>query len=581
MRPFRTLHDLCPVAALVLLAACAPASDDAARDVATPAAPPAGTFEFFGADAYNVPYDVTVPSGATSEETLTALGTFAWKEFIALNWPASYGVAGFPANQRGEPNTNVSTAAFTQVDSAPRVWQTYMHRVEIFPMADSGGSYPDYPMSFDTPPQYYYRGVDGGIPPCDGTGGDLSTLTTYFNNLDETSEIGLCTLFVDGDPNAVGAPPPEGAEFYQGLPGQPRRFIYQAKANETMFDYISGNDLYDMDTRWALGQTTFTQVTTEQKGGVAPCPDGVLCFPPGVARGQPGATEGAIEVKATWRQLTADEYNSGRFLTATIINYTSNTDGDTCYQIIEDPGVKPLPAGTVVPYGVTGLHIIHKTTHFPTFVFATFEQVDNLDQSVPYNELFYYNFNVGIVNPEKQYVTQRAHPIPNAIVDLNQAVHDELRQLLGQNGYDDSVWNYYQLVGVQGAASDYADDIDFFLANVTTETNEVLRSFSGGLDMATGTIDPTQVNIYQGADTFVGGGCKGCHGNAQAGVAPPTGVSGGDGSFDFSFITANAPFDGTPDLINASVTEVPQNWYPQSPSRQVAHLSIPAHGAGF
>lgn len=578
------------IAALVLLsfAGCAGQQEELAT-TSNEAAETTGDRGFFGPTAYEVPYDVTLPgvpqgdfweeySALSSGEKLTALGTFAWKEFIALNWPTSYGVSGFPANQRGEPDTNVTTAQFTQVGQQARVWQTYRHRVEVFPMADSGGTYPGYPTSFDGPPQYFYRNPDfasNGIRPCGNpSGAELSTLTSYFNNLDETSEIGLCTLFVDADPTL---PPYTGPEpFYSGLPGQPRRFIYQAKANRAMFDYIYDNQYYDMGTRWAAGQATYTAVTTENQGGVAPCPGGILCFPPGDIS---TSTEGMIEVKATWRQLTADEYNSGRFLTATIINYTEDSStGETCYQIIEDPGTKPLPANTVVPYGLTGLHIIHKTTNFPTFVFATFEQVDNLDSTVPGNDLFYYNFNSGIVNPGKQYVTQRAHPIPDAIVDLNQAVHDELRSFLAANGYTDSVWNYYQLVGVQGEASDYANDIDFFLANVTTETNEVLRSFSGGLDMATGTIDPTKVNIYQGDQTFIGGGCKGCHGNAQAGVAPPAGVTGGDGSFDFSFITANAPFDGEPDLINADVNDIPANWYPDAAGQHTASLVLPPHG---
>ena len=50
---------------------------------------------------------------------------------------------------------------------------------------------------------------------------------------------------------------------------------------------------------------------------------------------------------------------------------------------------------------------------------------------------------------------------------------------------------------------------------------------------------------------FIGGGCKGCHDNAQEGASPPAGVPGtGKGSFDFSFITAQAPFEGTPDAVN-------------------------------
>ncbi|MGB0177984.1 MAG: hypothetical protein ACPF9D_12515, partial [Owenweeksia sp.] len=74
--------------------------------------------------------------------------------------------------------------------------------VEIYPKDTT-----NYNTNFDTPPQYFYE-IDGqsSIQKLnDPSAPALRNLTTVFNNLDETSEIDLCTVFVDGDPKAPGA----------------------------------------------------------------------------------------------------------------------------------------------------------------------------------------------------------------------------------------------------------------------------------------------------------------------------------------------------------------------------------------
>ena len=178
--------------------------------------------------------------------------------------------------------------------------------------------------------------------------------------------------------------------------------------------------------------------------------------------------------------------------------------------------------------------------------------------------MFYYNRNAGIVNPDRQVVTQRAHPISDPVEQINQQVHLQIRQAI-EGSFPDSVWLYYKLIGVQGPASDFQADIDFFLANIVTETNEVLRSFSGTLDNQNGTIDPTVLDLFKGDKSIIAGGCKGCHGNAQVGASEAAnqrdpGQNKKEGA-DFSFITANAPFDGKPDAINQPLLKVQPQWY--------------------
>ena len=527
--------------------------------------------DFLNEHAYEVPHDTATNNTLPKDQELERLAIFAWREFIALNWPSNY-TESVPT--RGTPDTAKTAVDFTQLGSAPLVWQTYKHRVEVYPQglydpSNNSHSYPGYQTSFDTVPFYRYRkGVNSTpvIPQCgeydpntmtwatvDGT--DLSKVT-LLNNLDETTEINLATMFVDGNPNAPGSKPTRGTPIWMNLATQPRRFIYQAKANRSMFDYVVNNQYYNQDVRMPAQQRTYQAVRNSGQGGLSACPqtvtaDSQICFPHGNNNTD---EEGNILIKATWRELTQEEATSGRFVTAEVIRYRNAKPNSSpgiggslpiCYEVI--PAV---PTDNTLPYGLAGLHIIHKTVNYPTYVFATFEQVDNLDQSKENNQLFYYNRNDGVINPAKQVITKRAHPISSAVENINDEVHRQIQDLLKANHLDESVWLYYKLVGIQGHAVDAGIDENFFLANIVTETNEVLRSFSGTLNTDTGTINPTQLNIHKGLTSYVGGGCKGCHGNAQVGPDP---ASTNDPlqkiSSDFSFITQGAPIT-TPDAIN-------------------------------
>ena len=189
----------------------------------------ADTVKFFNPTAYEVPYDAPPPMydcNNQPENELTCLAIFAWQEFIALNWPSSYNST---TNLRGQPDTTKTPIQFAQPDNSGQlVWQTYMHRVEIYPMANVDKKYPDYPTMFDYPPQYNYcgKGVIDDIPKCGAYNSSKMTWSVdttqrlqdvrLFNNLDETTEIDLATLFTDGDPAAPGTVPPPLTPFLYG-----------------------------------------------------------------------------------------------------------------------------------------------------------------------------------------------------------------------------------------------------------------------------------------------------------------------------------------------------------------------------
>jgi len=471
--------------------------------------------QFFEGKPYDVPHDVS----SEADSTQIALSVFAWREFIALNWPSTYSKDG----KRGLPDTSATVQDFLKASNTGQlVWHTYKHRVEMYPKDTA-----TYNTNFDTPPQYLYdediKGLNSSTP--------LSQIT-LFNNLDETSEINLCTLFVEPDPDAPGAGDYKNPGTASGLPGAPRRMIYEAKGNRAMFDYVVDQKLYEPILRSKRLRKTDSLIKNAGTGAVysTTLPADQIVFPFG-----DNATdeEGSIEIKATWRQLTLKEYNSGRFLTAPIIYYRGGTpkNPDPYGQAYYDT-IAATPTATSLPYGLVGLHIIHKTKTFPSYVFATFEQVDNLStEQESLNSLFYYNRNKNpFIAAGRQNVYTRSNPILADTQKVNDSVHAQIRNI--DSG---SVWQYYKLIGVQGHPVQNDNSTDYYLANIATETNAVLANFSGTLDTLRGGKNPKGINVYQGENKIVQGGCKGCHGNAQ--------------NADFSFITKDAPITDV-DFIN-------------------------------
>jgi hypothetical protein len=167
-------------------------------------------------NGYVVPADI--PGGAQAA-TLEEAAAFAWQEFIALNWPAvaQTGAAG----DRETPDTQTPFGTVDPTFGTPLVWQTFRHKVEIYP----GTGSPHGGANYDALPQYFYNaatvGGDGQVPPC-----DTASPTTPWNNLDEKSEIGLDEMFAGAGP---------GAQFT----GQ--QILYQAKANRVEYNYVVPN----------------------------------------------------------------------------------------------------------------------------------------------------------------------------------------------------------------------------------------------------------------------------------------------------------------------------------------------------
>jgi hypothetical protein len=140
-----------------------------------------------------------------------------------------------------------------------------------------------------------------------------------YNNLDESTQIGQNYLFF---PQTPGNP----------KPGTDAQVLFEARVNQYEWKFVNAN-YQNLQSQFSLSFTL---------------PDGT------------------VEVKAAWRPLSSIPANLRyRYHTAKVITY-SGTDSS------------PIPQ--VQDYALIALHIIHKSPNYPSFVFATFEQVDNLIQ---------------------------------------------------------------------------------------------------------------------------------------------------------------------------------------------------------
>jgi hypothetical protein len=291
----------------------------------------------------NPPYDSgPPPSGGAPEATPEQAAAFAWQEFIALNWPAG--------TQEGEPGQRDAPSATCRFgDPSPDcgllVWETFRSKVEIFP---GTGSPPGYTGStaatswgYDALPQYNYISQ---IPACDA--GAPSGLTPWIN-LDETDQITLDNMY-------AGVVRPDSS------PGNssPQLIRFLAKANRTQYVYVAENS--DPNS---IGQQWWSAVPADVVSATKAYLAQNQASPPAGSSTMVSLPYGTVEVKAGWRPLNPSELQSGRFH-AQRVRFYEGTPSAPCYRD--------------ATWGLVALHIIRKTPSAPYFVYATFEQADNL-----------------------------------------------------------------------------------------------------------------------------------------------------------------------------------------------------------
>ncbi len=276
----------------------------------------------------SVPGELNPSGGGAPKATLQQAAAFAWQEFIALNWPAVAQTGA--AQQRDTPDPR---CRFGDPDcTGPLVWETFRGKVEIFPGQGTppGFSSGDPSFGYDALPSYNYSIP---VPACDAP----PPAGTAWINLDETDQISLDSMFAGIAPASA--------------PGNsaPQLIRFLAKANRTEYVYVAGNGWYG-GVPGPIKNATRSYLEANQASPPAGSPQYV------------SLPTGTIEVKAGWRVLTPTELASGRFTTATARYY-------------ENP---QSPCYRQATFGLVALHVIQKTPSAPYFIYATFEQADNI-----------------------------------------------------------------------------------------------------------------------------------------------------------------------------------------------------------
>ena len=293
-----------------------------------------------------VPSELNPGHGGAPNATPEQSAAFAWQEFIALNWPAG--------PQEGKPNqrdTPSSTYRFGDPDyRGPTVWQTFRSKVEIFPGSGDPPGYPgpkgDLSFGYDALPRYNY-GTSITISASDPV---QANSPVPWINLDETDQITLDNMY-------AGVVEPSSS------PGNssPQLIRFLAKANRSQYVYVAGNSsATDTKKQW------WKSIPSDVRKATREYLKTHRASPPSGSKDLVSLPDGTIEIKAGWRPLNPGEVRSGRFHTQTVRFY-------------ENPsGVEGNFSFHDATWGLVALHIIQKTPTAPYFIYATFEQAENI-----------------------------------------------------------------------------------------------------------------------------------------------------------------------------------------------------------
>ncbi len=386
-------------------------------------------------------------------------------------------------------------------DLTPVAWETYMPRDVLF---NANGTLPPvwgtlvsdkYAQKFKTQKLLFSK-----------TKTKLLTFTSKFNQPDTITDLSPDQAAPFGKPNWLGAQ--NGTNLW-----------YEIVLNKDYYDFVVKKGYYNAITQH-----------DSVKAGIP------INFPQGEYNGKTGA----IEIKAAWMEVnnpSDKKWSRYKLSTATVLDHLSNQLRTTTVALV-------------------GLHILHKTQNQPTWVWATFEQIDNVPDS-NYLHPYGYNFynpkcttqNVKLQNGttvsvpctpniSPPYYLSQANPVPIQATRLNQIdpidaapINAKMQGQIKQF-YPNSVWQYYQLVDAIWSQSLQPDPTKPIQAPRNLNTSSML---SGEAIVANTTLE----TYVQSTNT-----CTSCH--VYSNIAPYPGDSANNNVFgDFSFAIQFAKYDPT------------------------------------
>jgi hypothetical protein len=366
----------------------------------------------------------TIPADSTGIPTQSNFNLYSWLTFVALNWPAS--------STTCTANVNQSILS----SQGPVVWETYLTDSDVFVTPPA------------KPSSWCPQTTSASRSPL------LARLASPLRRLVQARTVRKILVRQSKASDSLNANFPGIEEAVGGvLTDQNGRFVrYEITINADEYGYLTdpNNNLWNK-----AGQDSFTQTIT---------------FPNG-----PGTygSVGAIEIKAAWKVLSQREIDSKRFYTTRAI-------------VFNDDAGNPSPGRNPVTLGLVGLHMTHKTRQQPTWIWSTFEHVDNLKPppgspfgrkasffnpgcppatcpanaqtaAPPYTEL---NPNGTPINKPVQVM--RINPVGDSSAD---SLNKTFRTLL-----QGSVWANYELISTQWVGEAGTLPKPSFLANMVLET---------------------------------------------------------------------------------------------------------------
>ncbi|MEM7186244.1 MAG: hypothetical protein AAF466_06265 [Bacteroidota bacterium] len=266
-------------------------------------ADPTLVFKFMGADATQRMFD-----------------TYAWKSFIALNWPNKNG-------QRGVPNTEMT---FSGNETSPTVWETYKATFEVFQPGTIDWNPVDQPWN-DAMPEF-------APPSCQDVDYDF-VITMASKTRDVANETGQAFA----------------GSFGYLVDQNKNRVRYEVLFNQTEFEYLIGE-----------GRAASLNLTPSGPKGL----ENKVRFPDtrtDTVRGQ-----GSIEIKSAWKELCVDESCKQR-------DGKNRAEAEKRY-LVRDALIYDSETKTcrTAPMALVGLHIARKTYYAPQWIWITFEHKDNV-----------------------------------------------------------------------------------------------------------------------------------------------------------------------------------------------------------
>ncbi|MEO8374759.1 MAG: hypothetical protein ABI471_06010 [Sphingomonas bacterium] len=460
---------------------------------------------------------------------------YSWQMFFALNWPT---------NNQGKAAPSLTNTSF----GAPH-WTLWHNSSSIF---QPDGATPAA-CGFKSSNRPLLLRRDLSKPVSRGLKAFSAAATA---NADPRATRFLGVISAVGELNASNLSDIKQA-FSGPLVDQYGEFVYyEIMIDPQEVDYLCANNLYNIN-----GQVAFSQ-----GGGKVNMPFGTPHLD----------WSGSTELKFAWRILQKGKDDFSRFYTTPAVVIDLGPDG----QQVERK----------VTVGLVGMHIAHKSSTSPQWIWSTFEQVDNLDVDPVAHPNLKPNFTdpscpICTVNlqPAKseggvysRIPTQawRAIPIPGDKKALNGQVQASLRRM-------GSVWQYYELIDTQWPTQPNAPPSPWdgglpdavtnkaggrvtpvMLTNITMETyfqkgnqpacngEETPSSYKGcGTDKAAPPVWDVKLNnlghpVKPGTNTsaFMTESCTGCHSSAgiYTSYDPKTGDNTQSGQLtgDFSWLMA-------------------------------------------